>query len=127
MIGLFYRGEGEGGVAFTLRVLQQADVIQMADGGEGLCAVLQLTAQVEVAHPVAVGATGLCHLLFGGQVCGEADQERQEASVTPGEAVRTPPSTRVERDSLGGQHKPGFLLMLRPDLGFPSGVMVSQR
>lgn len=99
MRGCFYRGGG--GFAFTLRVLQQADVIQMADGGEGLRAVLQLTAQVEVAHPVAVGPTGLCHLLFGGQVSRKTDQEGQEASVTPGEAVRTPPSTRVQRDSLG--------------------------
>lgn len=82
-------------MAFTLRVLQQADVVQMTDGGEGFCTVLQLPAQVEVAHPVPVGTTGFCHLLFGGQVRGKTDQERQEAPVSPGEAVGTPPSTRV--------------------------------
>lgn len=82
-------------LAFTLRILQQTDVIQMADGGEGLRALLQLAAQVEVAHPVPVAATGFCHLLFGGQVCRKTDQERQEASVTPGEAVRMPPATRI--------------------------------
>lgn len=79
-------------LAFTLRVLQQTDVVQMADGGEGLRALLQLAAQVEVAHPVPVAAAGFCHLLFGGQVCRKTDQERQEASVAPGEAVRVPPA-----------------------------------
>lgn len=67
----------------------------MTDGGEGLRAVLQLTAQVEVAHPVAVAAAGFCHLLFRGQVCRKADQERQQAPVAPGEAVRMPPAARV--------------------------------
>lgn len=39
---------------FTIRPLQQADVIQLADGGEGLGAAQQLTAKVEVTHPVPV-------------------------------------------------------------------------
>lgn len=38
----------------TIRLLQQADVIQLADGGEGLGAALQLAAKVEVTHPVPV-------------------------------------------------------------------------
>ena len=38
--------------SFTLRFLQQADVIQLTDCGEGFCATLQLTAEVEVARPV---------------------------------------------------------------------------
>lgn len=40
--------------SFTLRFFQQADVIQLTDGGERLSATLQLTAEVEVARPVPV-------------------------------------------------------------------------
>lgn len=97
--------EGED-LAFTLRILQQTDVIQMADSGEGFRALLQLAAQVEVAHPEPVAATGFCHLLFGGQVCRKTDQERQEASVAPGEAVRTPPATRITGTPWAQQHQP---------------------
>lgn len=92
-------------LAFTLRILQQADVIQTADGGEGFGALLQLAAQVEVAHPVAVAATRLCHLLFGRQVGRKADQERQEACVAPGEAVRMPPATAITACQRAPQHK----------------------
>lgn len=42
--------------SFTLRFLQQADVIQLTDGGERLCAALQLTAEVDVACPVTAHA-----------------------------------------------------------------------
>lgn len=40
------------GLGFTLRLLQQTDVIQLTDGGERFCAALQLAAKAEVAYPV---------------------------------------------------------------------------
>lgn len=40
-------------------------------------------------------ATSVCHLLFGGQVCREADEESQETPVAPGETVRAPPAATV--------------------------------
>lgn len=36
----------------TLRLLQQTDVIQLTHGGKRLRSVLQLTAEVQVSHPV---------------------------------------------------------------------------
>lgn len=97
--------EGED-LASTFRILQQADVIQIADGGEGLRALLHLAAQVEVAHPVAVAAAGFCHPLFGGQVCRETDQEGQETSVAPGEAVGMPPATRTTATQWAQRQQP---------------------
>lgn len=40
-------------------------------------------------------ATSVCHLLFGGQICREADEESQETPVAPGETVRAPPAVTV--------------------------------
>lgn len=42
--------------SFTIRILQEAEVIQLTDGGKCFSATLQLFAEVEVTRPIAAQA-----------------------------------------------------------------------